>query len=426
MFSSSKPDHIYFCDSIENLLTDKIYSLPIEQAENIISQHRKINKFTWMEIFDDSEIINAYSTQLIDPNKIAICYFGKEVGFGLVAIKPIKMGEMLIFTGETYIDLKPDDHSNPYISYTDSPTGYINAKLCGGFASMLLDLPSEEEATILSRRTRYNLHEIAYENFNIDMEEVLPSKKTTICKLAANRDINPKEPLGAAYSIGTRLMYSTFVGLSSDASCLPSSVNAKLNKIIYRPIHYRDLSEHQILLYKMMRDIKLGKIEKAINYLEKWILNAASLQTVELEEIIRYMQEKQLLISSENKKFILYANLLSIIKNEINLRNGEIIEFNERKLVELIVESNSKQIEYKSKSDIHIHDNDLDNYQVAYPGIAKDLYDIAKQYERCKNQGNALSYYKYSLFYLKNDSNSINTENISLMREVEEKVNRLQ
>jgi hypothetical protein len=407
---------------MQNLLAGKIEQLPIDEAEKKIAQHRNISKFEWMENFADEEARKFFSGKIIDPNKIALCYFGEDIGYGVVAVELIKQGELLIFTGQFCDKLTNDNLSNPYLSIIpsiDTTPKILDAKEHGGFSSMLMDLPSEIEVS--NFRTQFNSQvELAQSNFDFSYQEI--SEEKIIIVLTANRDIQANELLGASYTPSTRLAYADYyVGFNNNGERHPSSINNQLRKSIYDTfIYHLPLSKEDplLLLLKVIENFNKSNMEQAISYLMQHLPTLKELTDNQLESLQKYLIQKKSTAgdngntTSEGKsdRLVMHANLLTQVTTEQEARKSEERKFSRQQICQLFIKSNQKQIELRNsgKRELFLPSIGLYcRYDFIYPEIHKNHFTIGKHLEEQKYFALALYHYEFSIHYAKkfNDNN---------------------
>lgn len=415
-----RPEYINFYGSVEDIHEKRIIKRPIAEAEEIIAKHRKITSFTWAEIFDCETLINNYRERIVDSADLALCYFGDDVGYGVVSVKEIKKGSILFYPGEILNSFKDKDVMNPYLSKVNDKK-YIDAKHIGGMGSMVMDLPNEDNGDGLTKMDKtVKKEELALANF---APVVLSFNSIDYVAIVAIRNIDAGEIIGGSYNETTRLMYSNFIGFYRDGKRLEKHRNDKLNKIIYKCILYRDLSDQHVILYKVIAALEKQKTDKAVSMLYKYRDNIYfnQLTTTELIQVKNRIEEN----SKDNlggSFFQLTNHLKKFINSELTFRENDSRSFSERNLAIIVIKSNRDQLKHKGAlTRLHSID-DMKNYYVIYPEAPSDFEKIGDIHQETGRQEVALTYYRCALLYNKK------TKTLSSTREkiIENKINNLE
>ncbi|KTC81577.1 SET domain-containing protein [Legionella brunensis] len=231
----------------------------ISEIEHIFQEHRHLERFKWTNnpvvesngaIPDDKELTftgfnfkSARFAQEIPPKKmqvdtssLAIVYFGKKIGYGVIAIKPISKFQWLLFNGETkklteeemtvYMD------NNPYISaIPDTLRGgtiLFDTRSVGGYSSLILASPNTSYLAELKEQNIDNLSDVGEANF---VGKLVKINGEVQIGLLACRDIEPGEVLLSDYG---KTYFMQFVGsfavLNKDGTLASAEIQTLVNK----------------------------------------------------------------------------------------------------------------------------------------------------------------------------------------------------
>lgn len=402
--NNRKPTHIHFYDSVEDMQKKRIQRIPIEQAEERIAKHRGIKSFSWLENFssdEKTENINIDKTKFIDPDKLALCYFGDDIGYAPVAFKKITSGEYLEFTGDLIRKHKVDPE-NPYVMQNQ---GWISdAKYKGNFTSMLMDMPNNKIMEFMLKKNTYaEVHSIALSNFSsTGLSRENPALRWV---MQANKDIYPGQILGVTYTNTFRYAYPHFIGFDKNAKRLSAKLNSSLNHCIDKGLRYYKLNDANIFLLKLIKKLEkknpkkttlfvlenFSKIANTLKYLYDNELNTLELHLKFTTISVR--------IEKTNKEKIIAT--LATIADELNEREDDDYYFKFRGLVERLYKINKKQLQMRGieKRGL-IPGSDLHSYHLAYPGIDKDFLTVSKS---CKelNLNNSTHFKNKATFFAK-------------------------
>lgn len=393
MQARNRPTHINFCQSIDDFHRGKIQRVPIEEAENRIAKYRNIRAFTWAESFTQLETSHIVGTDIINPDDLALCYFGDDIGYAPIAIKPIPPGKKLIFTGEICPEKEPIDSSNVYLvcdengAVSQSDKSYIDAKHIGGFASMFMDLPDHDDIAKLNKKN-IDTKQILVANIFAIVKQV---QKFTIVIISTQRELLPGEILGMSYAYTARLLYKEFVGFTKDGQRLTPDLNAALNCVLNARICFSYLQGQEKLLMKGLNALFKKKYAKASSVFTANIDLGEQLTVGELKDLVTHAPV-------DNRSF--FASILEKYPEKTH-------KYLLRQLVDHIKAISERQLQFKGKSPVYMHGNSSEKHFLIYPGSERDMYILAKLNEDLYGLTNTtLAYYKTTLFFAAQNRNT--------------------
>lgn len=360
----TRPSQINFFSSISDLRAESVRKISLAEAEKQMAVQRKIRRFCWIEGLEGEYLSDADEKRLISSDRLAICYFGPDIGYGVVCIQPISKGEIMIFAGEIlHSQIDPD---NPYIAQLVSGT-VIDAKRKGGFASLVTDLPGPGTFKELSKYKLANTEQVAVENLRGVVLQYKSGQE--IVAFEAMEDIPKGQILGAEYPPSLRLRYKHYVGFFKSGDRLTPELTDKLNHVFFKSFKYQFLPIEN--LEQVIKNIKKEKIEKALMYLEQSHHRHTLLTQL-------YDEELQVLLSAlKSCEDINRQQLKNMIDAEIKNRIDERPNFTQRQISDLILRSNLKQFSQRERGEIKLLNEDLSLCFVRYPEIAQDFKVIA-------------------------------------------------
>lgn len=401
-----QPLFINICHSIADLRAGKIQRMPVKQAEALIANHRGVSHFTWVEDFTVADMADFkggnYQKKLIDPEKLGLCYFGPDVGYGTVAFQDLTPGECLVFTGHLVRSEEEGvDASNPYLC-SDVPGIFIDAKHKGGYASMLLDAPTPAEIAPLTKK-HIDISKMLTANFEPEILSV--NADIDIFILKANSFIPKGAILASNYEITMRLLYREFIGFDKAGERLVPAINAELNRVIYKDIGLHLMSLNELLLYKLLKKLAQKKYQSAELCLQKNFENVQELILQELTHLISFGS---------------YAIRSSLLQ-ECETRKSETRDYNRRRYVELIIAMRNKMLEYKGRAALQMIEGNLCQSFILYPRIEYDCFELAGLLVGMDKHKQASKYYHAArLFAAKNQNKSVQFD-----REITENLEQL-
>lgn len=389
MNSRRKPTHINFCNSIQAFHAGVIERVPIQEAEARIAAWRDIPSFNWIEDFSDEEIPDFdnqnYADSLINPDDLALCYFGDDVGYAPIAINRIKRNKCLVFAGDIVPCLHPDD-IHPY------RVGSIIAKCKGGFASMFMDLPSDADVVSLNKRLeKLNLGSVLLQAKNIRLMDYQVKNGVTIYIFHAMRDIQPGSIIGSSYSRRTRLLYNEFVAFDAQGRRLPSELNMVLSEILYKQIIKAELSKENFRIYKTINQIQNKKYKKALQTILAcpWVLQELT------DKEVTFLKNK------------VTGAGTTLLRQEHRLRYPGKYSYLKRRLVLHIQKMINLELDYKNKSPICLRPSD-NHFVVVYPGSENDMLHLWDLMNKLRFSEQSKQYaYNTAVFFARKNQNAV-------------------
>jgi len=408
--ATSRPSHIWMCQSEKDFKNSNFTRVSVSEAERIVAAHRNIPSFTWMEVDpEDIKHINEFENDIISTEDLVMCYLGDDIGYVIAARRPLKAGQVLVFAGELTNKI-PDDGLNVYTAqfYKDKAPYYYDAKSRGGFASMLMDAPEESARKKFNRKATSNIKLLATQFDAFEYE--LDSGKIIIV-LRLKKNIKSMELLAITYQCTSRLGYKSFIGFDKRGTRISEIDNQILNHILLKPIQYRDLQyQWQISLSKAIELIAADDALSAVKRLIK-------LEKEDQENVISQLTKRELRtllnvsasyksnlnISYQSRyliiKYLKLIDLMKAIENEITKAVERKLE--SRELVKTVIKCNQRQISNRGNGNyLLLPCSDGMNTYVIYQDAHHDIYQIGKLHEAVNPDSNIPSkYYKFSLFY---------------------------
>lgn len=362
MYARHKPTHINFCASIEAFHAGNIERIPIHEAEEKVAAWRNVPTFNWIEDFSEQIVSDVdrqqYAGSIVNPDDLALCHFGADVGYAPIALKPIPQGKSLVFTGDFVSELKLDD-VHPY-RVPRKIGNYISAKHSGGFASMFMDFPTSEQIKKFENRVKkLKLNPVTLQQKNIGYVHVKLSTHEAIVCYTTLEDLQPGTILGSSYIARTRLLYKEFIGFDVQGKRLAPELSRILNEIIYKNIIKSDLSHSDIQLYEVLQQIQRGKYVKAMLSI---IGNSSLLNELTDEEVLILKKN----LSAENVKFLEELSL-HFSRKHLSVR---------RSMVELLNRMAIAEVKYRQSMPVCL--DATSNYcHVLYPNCEYDMLQLA-------------------------------------------------
>lgn len=414
---TSRPDHIAFFASFADFQQKQMTSMPIVAAEAFIARTRNIPEFHWIEFHPDQLAFLAARFTIINPNKLGICHMGAGIGLTTVTVAPIACGEKLVFAGISTQELTEEDYSNPYLitMLNDNAAVHTNAKVQGGFASMLMDVPSTEVAQKFQQITQQSLLTNCF-----DISIYHSSRGTPIMILGANRDIAAYSLIGLDYNPSSRLRYTAFKAFYADGLSLTTEHDQLIQRLTSKELYYRDFSRSACLLIRFTNTIKKqSKKRLAQFYAEN---NPGNHHLPELLESLTYQELEQLkclvitcidCISSTE-----IVECLKLISNELHLRYLQPRNSTYISCLRLMLQSNRAQAAQRG-SDAREYISANGELYKDYPDIAKHHFQLASLIES-KLPAMAREHYKISLFYARHHhENLLSAESTAALKRLD-------
>jgi hypothetical protein len=261
--------HLTFFKSHQDLMQNQAGEISIPEIEEKFAERRHVQKFNWRVTHPNVKLQalaeeHKKDGKQLDHRDIGIVFLGNELGYALVATAPISKNSWISFSGKITSGSEMGSDPEYVFLYRRDNLDIINEREMGGFASLLMDLPNEQQTKSFAKK--FPTIDLASKNFI----------RFTIhygglhygVGAQAMRDIAPGEFLGINYGLYLRLKYN-LKGFYKNGMLLEEKYNIKLNYIFHKALLYQDKDEyeHALAAYRIYKRLHKNKSSSALQVL---------------------------------------------------------------------------------------------------------------------------------------------------------------